>query len=205
MNVSHGSAHTVEDVPTTEGAGPNSLRVQMKDFPSMPGTLGSLVLHFAQFFFFAAALIVVATTSDFPSVTAFWWRRQWRDKGGREGQGSEELGSGVAKGRLEGGNGGSYGGEGRELGVLEGRQLGEEVGMVGEDLGAERREGEALIDNEVLLLLECGWHHRQPPPDVNVSIASCGWLGPGSRGFAGSHVKPPPRLWSQCFWCHERE
>ncbi|KAM1212839.1 hypothetical protein ACFXTH_004256 [Malus domestica] len=57
------------------------------------------------------------------------------------GEGVGELGSGMANGGLEGSNRGSDGGEGRELGVVEGRELGEEVGVAGEDLGTERREG----------------------------------------------------------------
>lgn len=74
MNVSHGSVHPVEDVPTTEGAaGPNPPRVRMKDLPGMPGTPAGLALRLSQFLFSAAALAVMATTSDFPSVTAFWW------------------------------------------------------------------------------------------------------------------------------------
>lgn len=50
-----------------------------------------------------------------------------------------------------------------------------------------------------------------PPPTTtiggNVSIASCGWFGPGSRGFAGSHVKPPATyvVFLQCFFRHDRE
>ncbi|KAB2614766.1 CASP-like protein [Pyrus ussuriensis x Pyrus communis] len=71
MNVSHGSVHPVEDVPTTDGAGPNPPRVRMKDLPGMPGTPGGLILRLAQFLFSAASLVVMATTSDFPSVTAF--------------------------------------------------------------------------------------------------------------------------------------
>lgn len=73
MNVSHGSVHPVEDVPTTDGAVPHPLRVRMKDLPGMPGTHGGLALRLSQLFFSAAALVVMATTSDFPSVTAFWW------------------------------------------------------------------------------------------------------------------------------------
>ncbi|KAB2599742.1 oligomeric Golgi complex subunit 5-like [Pyrus ussuriensis x Pyrus communis] len=63
------------------------------------------------------------------------------DKGGMEGQASGELRSSVANGGLEGDNGGSYGGKGRELGVVEENQLGKKVGMVGEDLRVERKEG----------------------------------------------------------------
>ncbi|BBH04969.1 Uncharacterised protein family UPF0497 [Prunus dulcis] len=36
MNVSHGSVHPVEDVPTTDGAVPHPLRVRMKDLPACP-------------------------------------------------------------------------------------------------------------------------------------------------------------------------
>ncbi|CAB4282785.1 unnamed protein product [Prunus armeniaca] len=71
MNVSHGSVHPVEDVPTTDGAVPHPLRVRMKDLPGMPGTHGGLALRLSQLFFSAAALVVMTTTSDFPSVTAF--------------------------------------------------------------------------------------------------------------------------------------
>ncbi|KAL6199919.1 hypothetical protein ACLB2K_029701 [Fragaria x ananassa] len=72
MNVSHGSVHPVDDVPTTDGAaGPNPPRVRMKDLPGMPGTPAGLTLRLSQFLFSAAALAVMASTSDFPSVTAF--------------------------------------------------------------------------------------------------------------------------------------
>ncbi|KAL6203013.1 hypothetical protein ACLB2K_026717 [Fragaria x ananassa] len=72
MNVSHGSVHPVDDVPTTDGAaGPNPPRVRMKDLPGMPGTPAGLALRLSQFLFSTAALAVMASTSDFPSVTAF--------------------------------------------------------------------------------------------------------------------------------------
>ena len=63
------------------------------------------------------------------------------DGEGEDGdEGVGELGSGVANGGLKGGNGGSDGGEG-VIGVVEGRELGEEVRVAGEDFGAGRREG----------------------------------------------------------------
>ncbi|KAB2607459.1 CASP-like protein [Pyrus ussuriensis x Pyrus communis] len=109
----------------------------MKDLPGMHGNPGGLVLRLGQFFFSVAVLVVMATTSELPSVIAFGGR-EWKDKGGREGWGSGELGTGVAKEGLEGGNGGSYSGEGKKLGVVEGRQLGKEVGVAGKTF--ERRE-----------------------------------------------------------------
>ncbi|XP_020423841.1 mitogen-activated protein kinase kinase kinase 1 [Prunus persica] len=56
MNVSHGSVHPVEDVPTTDGAVPHPLRVRMKDLPGMPGTHGGLALRLSQLLFSAADL-----------------------------------------------------------------------------------------------------------------------------------------------------
>ena len=47
-----------------------------------------------------------------------------------------EVGAGLADGGVEGGDGGAEGGEG-ELGVVEGRKLGEEVVVAGKDLVAE--------------------------------------------------------------------
>lgn len=64
---------------------------------------------------------------------------------GPEGVG--ELGSGVAEGGLEGVDGGSDSGEG-VIGVLEGGELREEVGVAGEDLGAELglEEADGLLE-----------------------------------------------------------
>ncbi|KAB2620445.1 oligomeric Golgi complex subunit 5-like [Pyrus ussuriensis x Pyrus communis] len=60
-------------------------------------------------------------------------------EGADGGKGVGELGSGVAKGGLEGSNRRSDGGEG-VIGVMEGRKLGEEVGVAGENLRVERRK-----------------------------------------------------------------
>lgn len=65
-----------------------------------------------------------------------------------------ELGSNAAEGGLEGGDGGSDGGEG-VVGVLEGRELRQEVGVAGEDLGAEL--GLELANRVVELLGGGGW------------------------------------------------
>lgn len=65
-----------------------------------------------------------------------------------------ELGSNAAEGGLEGGDGGSDGGEG-VVGVLEGRELRQEVGVTGEDLGAEL--GLELANRVVELLGGGGW------------------------------------------------
>ncbi|KAB8455104.1 hypothetical protein FH972_025257 [Carpinus fangiana] len=55
-----------------------------------------------------------------------------------------EVGAGLAEGGVEGGDGGAEGGEG-ELGVVEGRELGEEVVVAGKDLvaklGVEEADG----------------------------------------------------------------
>ena len=46
----------------------------------------------------------------------------------------------MVNGRLKGSNGGLDGGEG-VIGVVKGKELGEEVGMAGEEFGAEKMEG----------------------------------------------------------------
>lgn len=66
---------------------------------------------------------------------------------GAEGVG--EVGAGLAEGGVEGGDGGAEGGEG-ELGVVEGRELGEEVVVAGKHLVAELGVEEA--DGSVELL-----------------------------------------------------